>query len=420
MLSFFQSRWQVFDPSVRLQLLNAGVFALTIDGGIQSVLLNLYMLRLGFGPELVGQVVFVGQLAFALSCLPAGRIGERWNLRHMMTIGLLLVLLGSAMVPLTEFFPQTVHIAWMIVANAIMMIGLAGYYANQAPYVIGLSHSQSRTAIFSVQSAFYAVFGFIGSLLGGILPGVIAQFRGQSLEESSPYAVTLWLVPLFMLVALRLIFWMKDATNTHEVIDTPSSSPGAPGAPAFLSGAIGLIVIMSIIRFLQVGGVGTATTFFNVYLDDQLGVSTERIGWILAISKLLGVPAALAVPLVTRRLGNAGTTIVASAIVVAAIMPIAFVPVWWVAGIGYILCWSVTPMRYSAFLVYIMEHCPPQLRGSMNGAGEMAAGLSFATVSLIGGYMIASYGYLALFVTGALLTLAGTLLFWGYVTLWKK
>lgn len=151
-----------------------------------------------------------------------------------------------------------------------------------------------------------------------------------------------------MLVALRLIFWMKDATNTHEVIDRPSSSPGAPGAPAFLSGAIGLIVIMSIIRFLQVGGVGTATTFFNVYLDDQLGFPPSGSA---GFWRSQSYCAALAVPLVTRRLGNAGTTIVASAIVVAAIMPIAFVPVWWVAGIGYILCWSVTPMRYSAFLV---------------------------------------------------------------------
>jgi hypothetical protein len=100
------------------------------------------MLRLGFGPELVGQV-FWGNLPLR-SCLPAGRIGELEF--HMMTIGLL-VLLGSAMVPLTEF-PKSVCIAW------IMMIGLAGYYANQAPYVIGLSHTRRALRSFFVQSAF--------------------------------------------------------------------------------------------------------------------------------------------------------------------------------------------------------------------------------------------------------------------------
>jgi hypothetical protein len=62
---------------------------------------------------------------------------------------------------------------------------------------------------------------------------------------------------------------------------------------------------------------------------------------------------------------------------IVAIMPIAFVPVWWAAGIGYILCWSGATQHSGLY-----EHCPPQLRGSMNGAGEMAAGLSFATVSL--------------------------------------
>lgn len=420
MRASLQTRWQLFHPSVRLQLANASVFAITIDGGIQSVLLNLYMLRLGFGPGLVGQVVFMGQLVFALSCLPAGRIGERWNLRKMMLVGLLLVLLGSIMVPATELMTAPLRVVWMTLANALMMMGMAGYYANQAPYLISLTQREARTAIFSVQSAFYSIFGFAGSLLGGMLPAIFARFSGSTLENSVPYALTLALVPLFVLIALRLMLLMKDATLTLEVAEPTDPSVIKPGAPALFTGAVSLIVLMSLIRFLQVGGVGATTTFFNVYLDDKLGVSTERIGYILAISKLLGVPAALAVPWFTRRLGNAGTTIAASFVVVAAILPIAFVPVWWIAGIGYIFLWGVTPMRYSAFLVYIMEHCPPHLRGSMNGAGEMAAGLSFATVSLLGGYLIAGYGYSTLFVTGSLLTLAGALLFWWYANFGKR
>lgn len=419
MQSFFSSRWHAFHPSVRLQLANAGLFAITIDGGIQSVILNLFMLRLGFGPDTVGRVVFVGQLAFALFCLPAGRIGERWNLRKMMFIGLLLILLGTAMVPATELVPTSLHISWITIANALLMMGMASYYANQAPYLISMTHSDARTSIFSIQSAFYSIFGFVGSLLGGMLPALFARFTGDSLEMSGPYGLTLWLVPLFVLAALRLILLMEDVTLSLDV-ETPDTSTVKPGAPSIFTGAVALIVLMSVIRFLQVGGVGAATTFFNVYLDNKLGVSTERIGYILAISKLLGVPAALAVPWFTRRMGNAGTTIFASIVVVAAILPIAFVPVWWIAGIGYIFLWGVTPMRYSAFLVYIMEHCPPRLRGSMNGAGEMSAGLSFASVSLLGGYLITSYGYSTLFIVGAMLTLAGTVTFWWYAKFGKR
>lgn len=334
----------------------------------------------------------------------------------MMRIGLLLVIGGSLMMPVTEFLPATLHTTWMMAAYGIMMMGMAAYYANQAPYVISLSQSTTRTAIFSLQSAFYSVFGFVGSLMGGNLPKVMSLFNGKTLEDSAPYALTLWLVPIFMLLALAILWTMQETSPHLEATETAKH----PGAPSVVTGIVGLIVLMSVIRFLQVGGVGAATTFFNVYLDAKLAVSTEQIGWILAISKLLGVPAALAVPYFTRRFGNAGTTILASFVVVAALMPIAFVPVWWIAGIGYVFCWSVTPMRYSAFLVYIMERCPPHLRGSMNGAGEMAAGFSFAATSLLGGYLITSWGYSALFFTGAMLTLAGTVMFWGYVVKVKK
>lgn len=416
MLTTLQSHWNEFHPSVRRQLVNAGLFAITVDGGIQSVMLNLYMLRLGFDPKVVGQVGFAGQLAFALACLPAGRIGERWSLRQMMRLGLILLIVGAAMMPLTEQLPHTLHAIWMMIANGIMMAGMASYYANQAPYVISLSRSKMRTAVFSIQSAFYSIFGFVGSALGGNLPRLMSWLKGQSLNEAGPYALTLWLVPIVLLCALAMIMTMQETSPHLEVEESKEHA----GAPVVATGVIGLIVLMSVIRFLQVGGVGAATNFFNVYLDAKLGVSTERIGWILAASKLLGVPAALAVPYFSRRFGNAGTTIGASLVVVAALMPIAFVPIWWVAGIGYIFCWSVTPMRYSAFLVYIMEHCPPHLRGSMNGAGEMAAGFSFAAISLLGGYMITSLGYSALFFTGAMLTLAGTLLFWAYVAMGKK
>ena len=47
----------------------------------------------------------------------------------------------------------------------------------------------------------------------------------------------------------------------------------------------------------------------------------------------------------------------------------------------------------------------------MAGAGEMAAGLSFAAIALAGGYLIVTYGYSTLFLTGAALNLLGALIF---------
>ena len=44
--------------------------------GIQGVLLNLYLLRLGFGSPFIGLLIASGQCIWAITALPAGAIGR--------------------------------------------------------------------------------------------------------------------------------------------------------------------------------------------------------------------------------------------------------------------------------------------------------------------------------------------------------
>ena len=61
--------------NVRLLLTNSALMGFAIDGGIYSVIFNLYLLRLNFGPEFVGQVNSVANLVFAIGSLTAGVVG---------------------------------------------------------------------------------------------------------------------------------------------------------------------------------------------------------------------------------------------------------------------------------------------------------------------------------------------------------
>ena len=60
-----------FNRNVRLFLLSAALIGFTTSGGVQGVLLNLYLLRLGYGLDFVGQINSIGGLVFALFSLPA-------------------------------------------------------------------------------------------------------------------------------------------------------------------------------------------------------------------------------------------------------------------------------------------------------------------------------------------------------------
>ena len=410
MIAAYMHALRASHRNVRLLLINSAIMGFTIDGGIYSVILNLYILRLNFGPEFVGQINAMANLVFALGSLPAGWMGARWGARRIMIAGLIVVLVGTTIVPLADFMPASLRAPWLMVGLLTAYLGLALYFVNSSPFVLRNTPPAARGNVFALQSAANSSASFAGGLVGGLLPAVFAALLGVSLMQAAPYRMPLTLVCVLMVVALVIVI------KTHEPdgVGPMEVRQAAEGAPMVV-GAAGLIIFMSVVRFLQVAGVGGATTFFNVYMDSQLGVPTAQIGVIAASARLLAVPAALLGPTISRRLGYGATAFWASLGAVLSLLPLALIAMPGAAGAGFIGLMAFTSMRYPAFYVYMMERTPERLRATMTGAGEMAAGLSFALISLVGGYIIVGYGYPATFLLGGALTLAGTILFGVYV-----
>ncbi|MGB1285556.1 MAG: MFS transporter, partial [Aggregatilineales bacterium] len=81
------------------------------------------------------------------------------------------------------------------------------------------------------------------------------------------------------------------------------------------------------------------------------------------------------------------------------------------AAIGFIGVQAMTSIRYTTFVIYTMELVPKVQQSVMAGIGEMAGGGSFALMSLIGGFIVANYGFQDLFLFAAGITLIGTGIF---------
>ena len=67
-----------FNRDVRLYLITTMLIGLTVDGGVYTVLFNLYLLRLGYGPEFIGLVNGSGMLLFASSACPPEHSADAW------------------------------------------------------------------------------------------------------------------------------------------------------------------------------------------------------------------------------------------------------------------------------------------------------------------------------------------------------
>ena len=399
-----------FNRDVRLYLITTMLIGLTVDGGIYTVLFNLYLLRLGYGPEFVGLINGAGMLVFALICLPAGTFGGRWGNRRMMIVGLSLLVIGCGLLPFAESRAENWQAGWLFIIWCLAFTGFAMYFVNTAPFAMKIAHQRERSHVFSVQAALWSLAGFAGSLVGGFLPSIFAIYLGVSLDQAAPYRYSLLAASLLLIPSVLAIAATREGP-TQPIKERPVKGEASP---------VRLIAFLTLIRLLVVTGVGTLFTFFNVYMDAGLHISTVHIGVLSAIGRLLSIPTALIVPLLTARWGNGHTAAWASLGTAIGMLPLILISHWSAAGLGFIGVLALTSIRYPAFLVYTMEVVSPARRGTMSGAGEMASGLSFSAMALGGGYIIKAFGYRSFFLTGASLTVIGTLSFLIHLRLQRR
>ncbi|MBE2236470.1 MAG: MFS transporter [Caldilineaceae bacterium] len=416
MLAAYAQTLRATSRNARIVLLLSAIMGLSIDGGIYSVILNLYVLRLNFGPEFVGQINSMANLTFALGSLTAGWLGSRYGSRRIMIVGLGIGAVGALALPVADLTPPTWRIVWLNTTLILIYAGLAFYFVNSGPFLIGVTAVSARGAIFAVQSAISGMASFVGGLIGGILPVLFASVMMVSMLKPAPYRAPLLVVGVLIVVAFFIVLRTRDPGPDEAEPETVEAQPGAPRPRS----AYSLIVFMSVVRFLQVAGVGAAVTFFNVYMDSGLQVSTPMIGIVSASARLLAVPIALLGPVLARRIGYGEASVLGSLGAFLSLLPLALIPTPAAASIGFVGLLAFTSIRFPTFYVFMMERTPPRLRAAMTGAGEMAAGFSFALISLIGGFLIVRYGYDATFLLAAAMTLLGTLIFGVYIWWLRK
>jgi MFS family permease len=88
------------DKDVLRHLFSMGLLGATLEGGLNSVVFNLYLLRLGYDAAWIGFISAVGTAVFGLACIPIGRLSVRFGLVRTMRTGMLLILFAALLIPL--------------------------------------------------------------------------------------------------------------------------------------------------------------------------------------------------------------------------------------------------------------------------------------------------------------------------------
>ena len=407
MISSYVEAVRGFSRNARLFLLTLGLATLIIDG-VYAVVFNLFLLRLGYDAAFVGTINSAGLLTFALASLPAGEIGKRWGSRRGMLVGLLIVFVAGSALPFAGLILPASQTGWLLTCYVILFLGYSLFFVNGVPFLMGATTTAQRNHAFSAQTAIFSLAAFTGGLLGGLLPPLFARILGVDAAAAAPYRVPLMVAALLLLPGI----WAAMRTTQNRPPVRPRSRVKLLQRLTTLDQPyLRLLLAVSVVRVLQVAGMASVNTFFNVYMDQSLAVPTAQIGGIAATARLISVPAALAVATLVTRWGQRRLVIGAGVGTFVALLPLALMPQWTAAATGFIGVTIFAAIRYPTFLVYSMEMVTEEQRPTMSGLSEMTAGVAFSGMALLGGYVITHFGYTAHFLIGAASVALGTLIF---------
>lgn len=382
--------------NVRLILTLSGLMSISFFG-IQNLVKVLYVLRLGYGLEYVGLFSATGALAYMAMSIPSGVIGDRFGIQRAMRLGGVITVLGMALLPLTELTGGSLRLALPILSQMVLVAGWSLCGVNMAPALMALTTVETRNNAYALNSVARGLGSFVGTIVGGFLPGIFVFLLGGTLDDPGPYRWSLWVAAGFGLTGLLPLMRLGRIEN---IAVATGSQPGG-------SFPVGWVVFLVIYGYLTHGAFATCQAFCNAYMDTDLRLSPATIGMLTAVGQFVAILAPLLVPSLALRYSNRWTLTTTSLGMAISLLPLALSTHWLAVGVGRLGMVTLDAMWQPALQVLQMETVASRWRSLAYGIFSMMLGLTFATVSLSGGYIITTWGYRTLFWGGVVASVIG-------------
>ena len=377
-------------------MLGADLMISTTVFGVQSAVMNLFLLRLGYDVTAVGRLHAISVVMYAACALvvSAGGLPFRMRPRAAMVLGAVFGQASNLLVPLALFIPPPVLTPFVLCVLLLRSLGLGLYMIALQPYLMAASTPSTHARAYAAWAASGMAGGLVGSLGGGFLSAASADLLRLTQQHAEPFALALVLVGVATMPAAFLI------SRAADVSPEPAARAGQPAPSPGERMPLLAIAVMFLLMWLRVTPGAIMYTYGSVFLDQVQGATSQAIGTAWSASMALAIPLVLASAELIRRFGADRTLYVSMAAVALVMLPIAVFdsrPGALVTLIGFN---GITHIARTAILLTAMSSVSGRWRTRMAGATETAAALSFIAVGFGGGPVIAAWGYDPVFVSG--------------------
>ncbi|MBI2939644.1 MAG: MFS transporter [Chloroflexi bacterium] len=370
-----------------------------LGGGIWAVMFNLYLLRVGFPIAFVGTFWLVNMLCHGALALPAGLIADRYGRRRAFFIATCVRLVAQG----TLLF--TVDPTAMLVLAGVAGFGDSFHGVTGAPFMMENSEPHERTHLFSLNSSFLQVSGFMGSLSGGLLPLAWAALLG--IPPVEPEAARWSLVtglPLILLALTPLAFMREK----------PVDLVGSFKELVTLRNVVHLDIIarLTLLSVMVGTGFGLAARFFNIFFHEAHHAADSQIGTIFALGAIASAGSILLSPVLAQRWGKARGILISQGLSVPFLLLMALVPSLSLVTTLFLVRGALYSIGMPLRNQLSMEFITSKERGTAAGFTHTAFDLGGGIGAGIAGVVITSGGFVYTFTVAAVLMLMPAILYY--------
>lgn len=261
-----------------------------MGGSLNWLFLNFHLEALGFSKTLIGYANATPALAAVLFSLPLAFLIPRLGYVRSIRVGGVLAILGVLGVA-----------SGLAVFPGLFLNGLGQLFVmgSVAPLLARLVNPDQQVRVFAWQGALGTGSGFLGSLIGGVLPHLIGR-------EFVMYGVALAFF-LSLLCAWRL-----------------RNAPGSAGRFALRNPRAWLLLLLP--QTIVSLGAGLTMPFLNLFLQGKFALDYTAVGGLFALSSLATMATMLMQPYLVRRLGKVGAIVFVQAASLPFLVMLAWAP----------------------------------------------------------------------------------------------
>ena len=388
----YLSKFRRFSRNAWLYLLF--VFCYSSSFAVFLVVLGLYLLSMGYDESLVGSIELTAMILGAAICLPGGLLTDRVGGKYTLLGAAGLVALGRIGLVLTA------DSRVMILAAIPLGAGIAINWIGGDVLLAGASTEKDRPLLFSIRFATFSIALVLGSIFGGILPGMFGAL--MQVEGTSPQAYHLTLViaagiSILGIVPLLFASDVRYATSRRK-------SAGLLGYRMKQPTLIAKLLLPQAFNSMSVAAI---FPFLSIFFRYRLSATVAQAGVIIAMASIVATIAALVAPTLADKVGKVRAT---------AYLQLAGLPFLLIAGytssleaasVAFWLYRGLVASSFPIMVTFVMQIVDAEERGRASAVANLFWNGGWAISAWGAGSIMAAGHYSAAYLFSALCLVVG-------------